>query len=67
MCSFICVCKTFLRSYVPDVTLRTDSLELGRCFLNHNYDSVVELVNESDLPAKYELIQQVSLHVGVHF
>ena len=35
-------------------------MDLGRCFLNHQYESVVELVNQGELPVKYELVNQVS-------
>ncbi len=38
-------------------------LDFGKCFVNHPYEMTLELMNDSDLPAKYELISQVRLHV----
>lgn len=47
------------RCHVPEIQLSADSLNIGRCFLNYQYESAVELVNDTDLPAKYQLIDQV--------
>lgn len=55
-------------SIVPDVTVSTDELDYGDCFLRHPYKKVIELVNHSDLPAKFELQPQddVSRCVAVY-
>ena len=47
------------RCVVPPITVSTPLLDYGRCFLHHPYELLVNLVNESDLPAKYELLSQV--------
>ena len=47
------------RCVVPPITVSTPLLDYGRCFLHHPYELPVSLVNESDLPAKYELLSQV--------
>ena len=44
---------------MPPITVSTPILDYGRCFLHHPYELPVHLVNESDLPAKYELLSQV--------
>jgi hydrocephalus-inducing protein len=45
-------------SFVPDVTASTLELNFGDCFLRYPYKKVIELVNHSDLPAKFELQPQ---------
>ena len=50
---FLCRCV------VPPITVSTPILDYGRCFLHHPYELPVHLFNESDLPAKYELLSQV--------
>lgn len=47
------------RCVVPPITVSTPILDYGRCFLHHPYELPVHLMNESDLPAKYELLSQV--------
>ena len=47
------------QSVVPTIDVRTPIVDYRRCFLGYPYEQSVELVNESDLPAKYELIPQV--------
>ena len=44
------------RCIVPTVRVSTPMLSLGRCFLQHPYRCHVELSNDTDLPAKYELL-----------
>jgi len=44
------------RCVVPSVTVNTPVLNLGHCFLGHPYQCHVELVNNTDLPAKYDLL-----------
>ena len=34
-------------------------LEYGQCYLGHPYTRTITLVNQSPLPAKYEVLQQV--------
>ena len=45
-------------SIVPDVTVSTHELDYGDCFLQYPYKKVIELVNHSDLPAKFQLETQ---------
>ena len=45
-------------SIVPDVTISAHELDYGDCFLRYPYKKVIELVNHSDLPAKFELQPQ---------
>ena len=45
-------------SIVPDVTVSTHELDYGDCFLRYPYKKVIELVNHSDLPAKFQLEPQ---------
>lgn len=54
--------SVFSRCVVPPITVSTPILDYGRCFLHHPYELPVHLLNDSDLPAKYELLSQV-LHV----
>ena len=51
------------RCVVPPITVSTPILDYGRCFLHHPYELPVHLLNESDLPAKYELLSQVHVHL----
>jgi hydrocephalus-inducing protein len=44
---------------VPLVVLDKGVLEFGECFLGYPYHSTFKLLNESKLPAKYEVLQQV--------
>ncbi|XP_053402100.1 hydrocephalus-inducing protein homolog isoform X11 [Mercenaria mercenaria] len=44
---------------VPLITVLSPILDYGRCFLRHPYEHSIKLHNDSDLPAKYELVQQV--------
>jgi hypothetical protein len=52
----------FCRCIVPGINLLTPVLDFGKCFVNHPYEMTMELMNDSDLPAKYELIAQVRLN-----
>lgn len=45
---------------VPAISLLTPVLDFGKCFRSHPYELTMELMNDSDLPAKYELIAQVA-------
>ena len=49
---FLCRC------IVPLITVLSPILDYGRCFLRHQYEHSMKLHNDSDLPAKYELLQQ---------
>lgn len=51
------------RCSVPEVTLESPTLRLGRCFLDYAYDLPVKLINTSDLPACYGLLPQVRVHL----
>ncbi len=48
----------FSRCIVPNIGVLTPILDYGRCFLRHPYEHNVKLQNETDLPAKYELVPQ---------
>ena len=48
--------RVHCRCVVPSVKVSTPVLNLSRCFLQHPYRSHVELSNDTDLPAKYELL-----------
>lgn len=53
---------------VPGIGLETPILDYGRCFIRYPYENMVVLKNETDLPAKYELLPQViSKFVIFHF
>ena len=56
--------SVFSRCVVPPITVSTPILDYGRCFLHHPYELPVHLLNDSDLPAKYELLSQV-LHIEI--
>ena len=43
---------------VPSIELATPLLDFGACFISHPYTSPITLINESDTPAKYEIIPQ---------
>ena len=47
-----------LRCIVPQITVLTPILDYGRCFLRHPYEHHVKLQNDTELPAKYELLPQ---------
>lgn len=49
---------SYCRCVVPPVTVLSPILDYGRCFLRHPYEHSVKLHNDSDLPAKYELLPQ---------
>ncbi|XP_013867590.1 hydrocephalus-inducing protein homolog [Austrofundulus limnaeus] len=46
------------RCVVPDVTVETPVLDVQRCYLNHPRELTVKLINSSDLPACYGLLDQ---------
>lgn len=54
------------KSVVPSVTLLTPLLDFGRCFLHHPFVQNVELLNDSNLPVKYEMTPQVDQTVLVY-
>ena len=54
------------KSIVPQVTLLTQLLDYGRCFLHHPYVLDVEIFNDSSLPVKYEMPPQVDRSVLVY-
>ncbi|KAL3860158.1 hypothetical protein ACJMK2_010318 [Sinanodonta woodiana] len=43
---------------VPTITVLSPILDYNRCFLRHPYEHCMRLHNDSDLPAKYELLPQ---------
>lgn len=44
------------RSSVPHITVATPTIDLGRCFIHHSYECIVQLSNDTSLKARYELI-----------
>ncbi|XP_033116735.1 hydrocephalus-inducing protein homolog isoform X2 [Anneissia japonica] len=44
---------------VPPVVIVSPILDYTRCFLDYPYEQSVQLFNDSDLPAKYDLVPQV--------
>lgn len=49
----------FCRCVVSPVGILTPILDYTRCFLNHPYEQNAQIINDSDLPVKYDLIPQV--------
>ena len=49
------------RCVVPVINVKSPVLDFGRCFIRHPYERMVELYNDSDLPAKYDLVPQVNI------
>jgi hydrocephalus-inducing protein len=43
---------------VPTVTLQTETLQYGSCFLRYPYTQRIVLVNKDPVPARYELLPQ---------
>ena len=59
MCSSVYFsCVLYCRCIVPNINVLTPILDYGRCFLRHPYEHNVKLHNDTDLPAKYELVPQ---------
>ena len=54
------------KSIVPQVTLLTQLLDYGRCFLRHPYVHNVEILNDSSLPVKYEMPPQLDQSILVY-
>ena len=46
------------RCIIPQITVITPIMDFGRCFLHHPYEHHIKVQNDSDLPAKYELMPQ---------
>ncbi|QDZ25387.1 hypothetical protein HOP50_17g79270 [Chloropicon primus] len=43
---------------VPELKLNTEVLDFGDCFLGYPYEATLQVVNDSDLPAKFKVIEQ---------
>ena len=54
------------KSVVSPITLLTPLLDFGRCFIQHPYVQNVELLNDSNLPVKYEMSPQVDQRALVY-
>ena len=54
------------KSIVPLVTLLTQFLDYGRCFLRHPYVHNVEILNDSSLPVRYEMPPQLDRTVLIY-
>ena len=54
------------KSVVPQVNLLTPLLDFGRCFLQHPYVKNLKLLNDSNLPVKYEMPPQVDQSLVVY-
>ena len=52
-------------SMVPEITLSKDVLDFGDCFLGYPYKSVVQLINDSELPAKFRIQSQDAQSKGL--
>ncbi|KAL5021171.1 hypothetical protein ScPMuIL_000326 [Solemya velum] len=48
----------YAKCIVPTVIVLSPVLDYGRCFIRHPYEHIAKLHNDSELPAKYELLQQ---------
>lgn len=48
------------RSTVPQITLLTPNIDLGRCFIYHSYEKTIKLSNETPLKARYILLPSKS-------
>lgn len=44
------------RAIVPQISLATPMIDLGRCFIYHGYETIVRLANETTLKARYSLV-----------
>jgi hypothetical protein len=44
---------------VPKLQLSSPVLEYGECYLGHPYSRTIELLNDSKLPARFEVLDQV--------
>ena len=44
------------RSSVPNISMLTDSVDIGRCFIYHAYEKTVKLANETSLKARYMIM-----------
>ncbi|OAF64151.1 hypothetical protein A3Q56_08146, partial [Intoshia linei] len=40
---------------VPNITCKNDFIDLGRCFVSHQYKTTIVLVNDNNLKAKYQI------------
>ncbi|XP_059164892.1 hydrocephalus-inducing protein homolog isoform X11 [Physella acuta] len=52
------------KSVVPDIINLTPVLNYGRCFLRHPYEHNVQLHNDTEFAAKYEIIHQENITVN---
>lgn len=52
-------CSLSLCLLLPQITLVSDSLQFGDCFLRYSYMREVEFRNDSPLLARYDLVAQV--------
>ena len=50
---------------VPKISLNVSSIDFGDCYLRYPYTAGVTLINESKLPAKFEVIPQDELSQGL--
>ena len=48
------------RSTVPNVTLLTTQVDMGRCFIYHAYEKIIKLSNETPLKARYYILPSKS-------
>lgn len=46
------------RCTVPAISMATPVVDYNRCFLDYPYEKMVGLSNETDLPARYQLLPQ---------
>lgn len=43
---------------VPKLEIETDILDFDECFIRHNYERDFKIINRSNLPSKFEILQQ---------
>ena len=48
------------RSTVPTISLLTNSVDMGRCFIYHAYEKTIKLSNETPLKARYYILPSKS-------
>ncbi|KAJ3226665.1 hypothetical protein HK099_004409 [Clydaea vesicula] len=46
------------KSIVSEVLVKTPTLDFGGCYMNYPYHQFIELANETDLPVRYNLLNQ---------
>ncbi|RKP17543.1 hypothetical protein ROZALSC1DRAFT_24102, partial [Rozella allomycis CSF55] len=53
-------------SIIPNVILKDESIELGDCYLDFPYESEIILVNQTNLPARYNLVSEAEIEDNMY-